>query len=394
MCKLKGYGKRCPATPQRKEAESYRQKVKYQAKKEGLSSQEWLSTERGSVFAQNNDPRILNPNWHKEHQESLAKMHSTQPQVTMSDDFLASPADLSIIKANFPERDTVRGQERLASLDMTNYLDEVSKQAKTLTPEEAESIRIYSSSQYKKINTLLREIDPNMSPEEYREKFYPRYNDEDFEKMDSQRRKTIENLDSALSERRAESEVTYRCITTQKSIEESLEEYKPNAVLSFDGYTSTSHSPAVAVVFSDLMPEFGEFDDEDDMPTNEGMEQKTMPYEHSEYAPSNHNLMFEMQSNAGQPIAMHSELEAEKEILIPRGMHFKVVNSYVATEESPYRIDQGKSGFYEGGDVIGEVKSHLVVVQLVECDKDGNIVSPNAKDPYNPPPLASIQSGK
>lgn len=35
MCKLKGQGKRCPVTPQRKEMESYRQKVKYQAKKHG-----------------------------------------------------------------------------------------------------------------------------------------------------------------------------------------------------------------------------------------------------------------------------------------------------------------------------------------------------------------------
>lgn len=385
MCKRKDIGKRCPATPQRKNAESYRQKVKYQAKKEGLTSQEWLKTEQGVSFAQNNDPRILNPNWHEEHQASIQGMNSNHPQVTMSDNFLASTTDLSIIKANFPKRDTIRGQEELAVTPMDEYVKTVSERAKKLTSEEIAGIYTYSTSQYRSINRLLREIKPDMTEKEYREKFYRHSDDDSFKERDEERRKAIENIDSALSHRRDEAELTYRCISTKNTIEESLEEYKPNTIISFDGYTSTSHSPSIAVNFSDLMPEYG----------NNGTpvldeKNKTFDFVASEYAPSNHNIMFEVQSNAGQPIAMHSQITEEREILLPRGMHFKVVESYATNNDSPYQIDQSHSGLIERKGFIGKIKDKLVVVQLVECDKDGNIVAPNTQTPYNPTPLPII----
>lgn len=389
MCKLKGYGKRCPETPQRKTVESYRQKVKYQAKKEGISSQEWLKTERGHEFSNKNDPRVLNPNWHQEHQESIAQLKSNHPQVTMSDDFLAKPQELSIIKSNFPKKDTVRGREEMAHLPLGLYRYKVATQIQEFTEDEISGIHTYSTSSYKPINNILRNIEPNMDEEKYRKKFYPYGEFEDYQRSDKRIRKAIENIDSALSHRRETAEVSYRCMTTKQSTTESLEEYKPNTVINFEGYTSTSHSPLMAMNFSDLMPEY---DDNGDAVIDE--KSKSLKYEVNEYAPSNHSIMFEVQSNAGQPIAIHSQIDTEREILMPRGMYFKVVDSYVASKDEPYQVDHKGSGDENIKKTIGKVENKLVVVQLVECDKDGNIVSPNTKVPYQPSPLPLPSNAK
>lgn len=383
MCKLKGHGKRCPVTPQRKTVESYRQKVKYQAKKEGTTSQEWLKSDEGQKFATAHDPRIVNPNWYQEHQEQLALIKNDQPQVTMSNNFLATTNDLSIIKANFPERDKVRGEDEISLSTIAEYKEMIAKKARKFNMSESRGLQVYSTGRYREINRLLRDIDPNMTEEEYKETFYK--HSKDPKEFDTTQRKTIEQIDSALSHRRESAEITYRCMTSDDTIGQTLEKYKPNSVISFDSYTSTSHSPLVAVNFSDHI-----VDSDDDGEIYFDKKNKTLDYTVDDYSRVNHSIMFEVQSNAGQPIALHSIIPGEKEILMPRGMHFKVVESYTITEQKPYKVRQSEHN-YEGTDgYVGQVKDRFVVVQLAECDKDGNLIAPNDQTPYIPPKLPVI----
>lgn len=365
MCKLKGQGKRCPVTPQRKEMESYRQKVKYQAKKDGKSSSEWLQTDDGKKFSHANNPKILNPNWEQEHQASLQKLHH-EPQVTMNDDFLANANDASVLKANFLPRDMVRGQELNSSESINNYIERVSQSLPTFTSDEVRSLYKYSTSEYKKINNILRSAEGtgNRVYGDEREKLY----------------QTITHVDSALAQRRKEVEITYRCTKSKQTVEQSLEEYKPNTVIKFDGYTSTSHSPAVAMDFSDFTPDIDEYDE-----MRVGNDSKSFEYLTDAYTPFESSIMFEVQSNAGQPIAKYTQLSDEREVLMPRGIYFKVVDSYAPDHENSYKIEQPASPFDDNGDTrVGEVKKRFVVVQLVECDKDGNIMSPNNQQPHHP----------
>lgn len=380
MCKLKAHGKRCPVTSHRKEVESYRQKVKYQAKKEGTTSQEWLKSDEGQKFATAHDPRIVNPNWHQEHQEQLALIKNGHPQVTMSNNFLATTNDLSIIKANFPERDQVRGEDEIALSTIGEYKKIIAKKTKKFSMHESNGLKTYSTGKYREINRLLRDIDPNMTEEEYKETFYK--NIKDPKEFDDRQRKTIENIDSALSHRRESAEITYRCMTSDDTIGQTLEKYKPNSVISFDSYTSTSHSPLIAANFSDHI-----LDSDDDGELNFDKKNKTLDYTVDDYSVVNHSIMFEVQSNAGQPIALHSIISEEKEILMPRGLHFKVVESYATTEQNPYKIKQSGHNFKGTDGYVGQVKDKFVVVQLVECDKDGNIISPNDQTRHIPPKL-------
>lgn len=368
MCKCKGQGRRCPVTTQRKQSESYRQKVKYRAKKEGMTSQEWLSTEKGHEFQQNNDPKILNPNWEKEHQAELANMkHTDHPQVTMNDDFTATPQDLSILEANFLADDALRGTEPHAVLEEGEYYQRIKKydEAHPLQRDEELTLMRYTSSEYRAINAYLREVKDGMSYNDYQKAFYYSWGTENVADKDDNLRSNVQHLDNMLATRRENQEITYRCISGEGNLESGLEAYKANSVITFDNYASTSHKPAIAMGFSNHTPS-----------SKDGEK----VYELDDFAQAEYSIMFEVQTNAGKAIANYSAMSHEREVLLPRGVNFKVVKTIVPTEENPYHLNNSMNE-------ASKITSHCMVVQLVECDKDGNIYQPDHQEKHNPPAL-------
>lgn len=387
MCKLKGKGKRCPTTPQRKEAENYRQKVKYYAKNAEMSSKEWLETNPGKFFAKHNDPKILNPNWEKEHRASLKALHS--PQVTMDDNFISHSANLEILRANFPSNNERRGVDT-DNRDMYYHTDEdeyaegivqfnAIKQEE-FSKEEADALRKYTSNDHLHINHYLRQVTHNqdMTLKDFGEKVHNKSGilvseiDRDYYRdMESKTLNTIHHLDAVLSQRRTieKPELSYRAITSEATTAEVLESYKPNAMITFDNYSSTSHSLVPSLQFSTLTRTA--FDHDKKVSVLESMQDKR-------------NIIFEIQTNAGMSVVEHTDYVHEKEILLPRGINFKVVNSYAPSEENPYKITR-----YSETDEC-EIQNDTIIVQLAECDEDGNILKFNETKPIIPKPLKQI----
>lgn len=397
MCKLKGQGKRCPTTPQRKEAESFRQKVKYYAHREGVTSKEWLSSEKGTKFAQDNDPRILNPNWANEHAENLKKMHD-EPRVTMSDNFLTKSEKFDIIKATFPTKDEIRGTHVERDKHYHTYEDDYAleivkfnhKQDDELSSEEKKAIDTYTSSgKHEILNRYLREVthDKDMSLSTYANRvhqwtgnFDKGFTDFDhftsiYERKEKENLAVINNLDNVLAGRRKldKPEITYRAIKSDQPMEELMEKYQPNTTITFDNYSSTSHALTPSLEFSNLKK------------IRIDPETKTKTLENYGDNEDNQNsVIFELQTNAGMSVVNHTEFVHEKEILLPRGINFKVVNSYKPDNTNPYKLTR-----YDTNDKC-QVQSNTVIVQLVECDKDGNILSFDETEPIVPKPLEAL----
>lgn len=385
MCKLKGHGKRCPVTPQRKEAESYRQKVKYYAHKEGKSSKEWLESEKGHEFAQENDPRVLNPNWEKEHAQNLAQLRQSAPQVTMNNNWLAKAKNLEVMKATFPERNERRGvhpeRDKHYHTHEDNYQEEITKfnhkSDGELTESEVKALTTYTSSDdFLVINRFLRssKSDPDMDYATYAQKVYEFKGDVEkdlseqystYKEKEEHVLKTVKNLDTALAGRRKleEPELTYRSITSDHPISEILKSYEPNSTITFDNYSSTSHALTPTLDF-----------------TNLHKSQYLNDTNNVVLSPSNskNNIIFELQTNAGMSVVNYSDFTHEKEVLLPRGIHFKVVDSYAPNAENPYNFTRyGVNDKYE-------LRENTVIVQLAECDKDGNIISFDETEPIIP----------
>lgn len=374
MCKAKGQGRRCPETPQRKEMERYRYKVKYRASKAGLSSPEWLKTEDGQKFTEENNPKLLNPSWEQEHQQSLARMkHENHPQVTLSN----TSKNVESLKDLFLNRDTVRGRDGLANLTSDTYLKEIAKLDNGRIKSSI-AIQEYADITHKPINKMLLHQKPDMSAEEYskivhnheaNEIAYTRIKDREI-------RGHVKSLDRILSERRKKQEITYRCIVSHSSIEETLKNYSENSIVKFDNYSSTSHSPSVALIFSSLSPSGATENDE------------TLYTPVSNSNSDKHTIMFEVMTNAGAAIAHQSESPKEREVLLPRGLYFKVANTYIPTRQEPYKLKNPSSeiGFFADNPKkqVSYIEEGIVVVQLVECDKNGNVLTSDHQENHTP----------
>lgn len=406
MCKLKGYGKRCPSTPQRKESESFRQKVKYYARKEGMNSKEWLQTEKGHEFTKNNDPKILNPDWEKEHAESLKKLQG-EPQVTMSNNFLAKNKSLDLTKSTFPTMEETRGlnpeRDKYYYTGEDEYAEEVVKfncrQDDELSAEEIGAIDTYTSSgKHESINNYLRGMSqgkakdfPSYLHQVYGLNIPPKEGSEEWDRsvriygqQENDHLSTIKHLDSALSGRRKleSPEILYRGIKSELPIENLLEAYKSNTTITFDNYSSTSHSLITSLEFSNLNKM--RYDKESKKSIFETHKTHSPPkgIPESNHDKKNRNtVIFEIQTNAGMSVANHTEYLHEKEILLPRGVHFKVVDSYAPNESNPYRLTR----FSQNDEC--EIHDSAVIIQLVECDKDGNILGFDETEPIIPEPL-------
>lgn len=364
MCKAKGQGKRCPATPQRKELESYRQKVKYYASKEMLSSAEWLDTEDGKLFEELYNPKLNNPLWEEEHQANLEILRN---QCRPQNEF---PDSLKEMKEKFLEPHEVRGDSTVSLMNSSEYYAFVAEQLPDLPEGHRKAIVDYTMISHSGVNKLLLSQRQDMNDYDYAEEIYAQSitNIEQVKIEDNERREQIKELDSALSNRIREQELTYRCVSAKETAKSILYKYKPNSIVTFDGFTSTSHSPSVAMEFSDM---------------NAVTRNNEITYERHD---GEQSIIFEIQSNAGLCIAPYSHMEIEKEVLLPRGLHFKVVHTYQATKDTPYQV-RNPYVLPLGDKRIGSAEKDLIIIQLIECDKDGNILPPDYDIPHHPSKL-------
>ncbi len=190
----------------------------------------------------------------------------------------------------------------------------------------------------------------------------------------------VQTLDSALSHRVAEPRITYRGLRVRydstlvksanygKSVENSQQRrdivektYAMGSEIVFDGYSSTSDSIDIA---ADWCGASSEYD---------------ANYDHSAQT----GIIFEIKTSAGLPISQFSGHELEREVLLPRGLKFKVANSYWNNPE------EGKSySFNKTNDYAREYVAknpHTMIVQLVEIDDQGQEIQDHTAKHVAPP---------
>lgn len=194
----------------------------------------------------------------------------------------------------------------------------------------------------------------------------------------------METMDDILSSRQAESRIVYRgipiynslhdeigasvgkklTITDTEGLTEGLKEYyKPGKVFNYSTYLSTTQSSYYAASRT-----------KNTMGTKED-------YSHGKAEVT--GIVFELKTNAGLDIvsAVRKPYSDEREIVLPRDTHFKVVNVHVKPEK--YDTISGEDTLWEPGETKQETYTKLaVVVQMVEVDKNGKEIT--STTPHKP----------
>ena len=136
------------------------------------------------------------------------------------------------------------------------------------------------------------------------------------------------------------------------------EYYKPGKVITYDTYLSTTLSPHYAA----------------DRTTNT-IDTKADYFN----SPEIKGIVYELKTNAGIDATAISRHNAyEREVVLPRDMHFKVVS--VETKPAYYDT-KGGFDFADDPEDVNEEKFNGIaaVVQMVEVDKDGNEITHTEK---------------
>lgn len=194
----------------------------------------------------------------------------------------------------------------------------------------------------------------------------------------------METMDDILSSRQAEARVVYRgipiynslhdeigasvgkklTITDTEGLMEGLKEYyKPGKVFNYSTYLSTTQSSYYAA--SRTTNTLGTKED----------------YSHGKAEVT--GIVFELKTNAGLDIvsAVRRPYSDEREVVLPRDTHFKVVNVHVKPEK--YDTVSGEDTLWEPGKTSQETYTKLaVVVQMVEVDSNGREITSTA--PHKP----------
>jgi hypothetical protein len=199
----------------------------------------------------------------------------------------------------------------------------------------------------------------------------------------------IETMDTALSQRTENNRIVYRGIDFESIREQIATEYgspipvdnkqewdkavgnfyHKDRLFAFSNYTSTTLAPTYAAGW---------------MPPGE---------DNTSYR----GVVFEMSTNAGLDITGLGENNSyahEREVLLPRDVYFKVVNVQIAPPK--YDTRAGIETMHELGAELQEHKPFwgdiAAVVQMVEVDKHGNQLTPEARVQKHIPERDSEQS--
>ncbi len=324
MCKSHAEGyKRCNSSATSRASESLRKSINFQAKKEGLSAADW---------------KEKNP-------EKLALINSTYDERLKR--FAAKIGGIHDVLNNIPESLNVdygfvsKGNKR--EPNSREYILEYRQKTREyierigLTRDERHSIICASSYKGNAMNSYIKHgraqevigvIKGNTPP--WRESTGKELAFSDKEDILD----FAEHLDSALKHRVEEPRTVYSglnilavnsIVTANNNGQKSYEldtirsvlakTYEPGSSVTFDEYSFASDKASTAASSSNA------------------------DYPYRDTPPA--GIIFEIKSNAGVPISSFVENGQARGIMMPRGMNFKVVNSYwnENTEEGSYKYE-------------------------------------------------------
>ncbi len=382
MCRshIQGH-RRCKGSAATKAQESLRKAVNYQAKKAGLSPKEW----------KDQNPELLEI-INKSYDERLNKFEQKLNSSKNSGGFIDSDGETLLTGAKNPAEEAklrpigkydfaAKGEKRMGNsqnklseylLESESYIENNLK----LEKYEKHAVLCYTNDMYLPLNRYflnksVKEIfNKDRAAWKDSEEGYQMYFSDEEDLIDC-----AQHLDSALSHRSEEKRIVYRGLGVRqdsgiirenndgkeahsaqerRAIMENV--YKPNTELSFDSYSSASESINIASDWSGSHATWG------DPPTG---------------------IIFEIKSSAGIPVAYLSGHDSEREILLPRGMKFKVANSYWNgdTDEDCYKYDSTHTSSPQYAK-----NPNVLIVQLVEVDEQGSEIS-DGTTKYEAPPI-------
>lgn len=334
--------RRCASNPVSKVETKYRKMLKYRADKEEMSVSDWQAS----------NPEVL--------KELLASRKAEILSATESE------------KEHFAEvgfQPAHESRKLLVPTDFDEYLEYSSSSLDSaqLSREEESAVTLYTDKLHQEMNRALRRIGPiNISQEEQDSE------DKEFFESEEDFSEHVQLLDSALSHRQDKKRVLYRGVgqyglgevlnkglaypknrSPEEFVEDIQSHYALNKIVTFDSYTSTSHSGLVADNFADL--------------GGDGIK-----------------VIYEVKTNAGINSAHLSEDEAhaeEREVILPRGLRFRVDNVMPVSEYSASEItDPGEEMTAAG---------NYVIVQMAEVDENGQEMDTNSQ--HLPTPFDSAE---
>ncbi len=378
MCRshVEGY-KRCKGSAATKARESLRKSINYQSAKAGVSTDDWKKNNPEELESINSTYNDRLKRFGKNFQEELC----IEDEVSM----LASAEASTIVETfGFP----VKGEKRLNNSieSLEDYVENSKEYVDTLnlSEEEEAAILLYTNDTYTPLNSYFLKKDPktifNKNSNSWKENFgsdwFVNFKDEE-DLIDYS-----EKIDSALSHRIGHERTVYRGIkvrSTSKSVMSENDgkvvldtegrraimekQYIPGSELVFDAYSSASDSIDIASNWSGA---------------------------HGYWADSPTGILFEIKSSAGVPISHISSHDHEREVLLPRGMRFKIANAYWNgdKDEDKYSYDSTDSNEHELAR-----NQNTLIVQLVEIDENGDTIKDHSSK-YVAPDVGALSNSK
>ncbi len=367
MCRSTAEGyRRCRNGKHGKVIESYQKALYYRAKKSGKTIDQWI---------------IDNPDSVKKLQDKRdSSLESIQSLESLENSTLIPDADGTFSYKLITERRVYDGV-----LDLEEYKEEKEDYCRNLklTERQESAIRYYSNDLFNPLNKYFLEkpeediFNEDSLPWEETEDGYQTFFNDESDLMDY-----ASELDISLSHRSKEKRNLYRGMSVhmnsslfvddngqkfpiknlddQKEFLDNL--YTPGTEIAFNAYSSASDYVGVGAEWCGI--------DEERSKHNESI-----------------SILYEMKTNAGLPIAHISDNEHEREVLLPRGIRYKVSESYW-NDDNQYTYDVLEETIDNSSTYISEGKSknqRVLIVQLVEVNEYGEEV--NTNEPYEAPAL-------
>lgn len=361
MCRstVEGY-RRCKNGKHGKAVESYQKALYYRAKKSGKTIDQWVSD---------------NPDTVKELQDKRNSIIQTLQQDELAPPVLMPPSYKPLSEHRVYEGITDLEEYKEGTEDYCRNLN--------LTERQESALRYYSNDLFNPLNKYFLEkpeediFNDDSLPWEETEDGYQTFFNNESDLMDYS-----SELDISLSHRSKEKRNLYRGMGIHENSSlfvddsgkkfpiENLDEqkvfldklYTPGTEIAFNAYASTSDYVGVGAEWCGI--------DEERTEGNESI-----------------GILYEMKTNAGLPIAHISDNEHEREVLLPRGMRYKVSQAYW-NDDNQYTYDVLEDNIDNSSSYISKEKSknpRTLIVQLVEVDENGEEI--NTTDPYQAPAL-------
>ncbi len=380
MCRshTQGY-KRCKGSAATKARESLRKSINYQAKKSGIPVAEWKTLNPDLLEKINNtyDERLqrFKNKMGDDCPETSTKAISTEIKNNMLRSIFKDERSSHPHRYDFAGKGEARGGNSSGTIQEYMANAEKYSAAIKLNAEEKHAILCYSNDMYSPLNSYFLKKDMEGI---FRESYDSwRDSGEGWQSYFKNEEDLIDysnTLDSALEHRTGEPRVIYRGLNVssmskaivannggkevtksedRKKIMENI--YNPGTELAFDAYSSASDSIDIAADWCNSHATWN------DAPTG---------------------VLFEIKSSAGVPIAHTSGHKDEREVLLPRGMKFKVQNSYwnSSEEDSCYKYES----MHKFGTMLSK-NPNILVVQLIEVDEESNEITDHTAKYVAPP---------